>query len=158
MWIILTLIISRRSLLFLGGFLRFTNSILSVSPEWPKISYWILSSNPSKASITKTTASNSRSSLPSYELNLRKTCANYNRATIYMEYTKIKNDINLYMLPETSTTSLKSFGLNWGVPSSGSWSALLLYIVFSPNKPKIIAIQYKPFKSTSFDQLINVND
>jgi hypothetical protein len=122
---------SSRSLLFLGGSFSFTKDIEGASPEWPMMSYWILSSKPWKASITRTAASSSRSSRPSYPLNLKAP----KRLHTSEKKAESLGKKYLYMLPDTSTTTLKTFGLSCGAPISGSCSALRLKIVFSPNNP-----------------------
>uniref|UniRef100_A0A182UUB4 Uncharacterized protein n=1 Tax=Anopheles merus TaxID=30066 RepID=A0A182UUB4_ANOME len=92
------LIVSSRRFASFGGLFSLTNGTATASPLCPTMSYRILPSNPSNASITITVASSSRSSRPSYPLNR-------------------------YIDPDTSTTSLRRFGFSWGVPGSGSCSA-----------------------------------
>uniref|UniRef100_A0A182UJF5 Uncharacterized protein n=1 Tax=Anopheles melas TaxID=34690 RepID=A0A182UJF5_9DIPT len=92
------LIVSSRRFASFGGLFSLTNGTATASPLCPTMSYRILPSNPSNASITITVASSSRSSRPSYPLNR-------------------------YIDPDTSTTSLSRFGFSWGVPGSGSCSA-----------------------------------
>uniref|UniRef100_A0A182MEX1 Sugar phosphate transporter domain-containing protein n=1 Tax=Anopheles culicifacies TaxID=139723 RepID=A0A182MEX1_9DIPT len=104
------LIVSRRRFASFGGLFSFTNGTATASPLCPTMSYRILPSNPSNASITMTVASSSRSSRPSYPLNR-------------------------YIEPDTSTTSLRRLGFSCGWPGSGSCSARCLYIARSPVNP-----------------------